>query len=118
MKSIQCLAEEITKNLNHVTSYESTKILVMMDKLYRKPWTNHRLELNYYSVRYKAEDKTIFIYSKPYEYDDSFDFDTNDIMEFPVDFNVKINIKSNNEIFIEKLKNNIRSWFRLCVREI
>lgn len=110
MKSVQSLTVEITRNLNHISSFENTKVLVMMDKISRKPWANHRLELNYYSVRYKAEEKTIFIYSKPYEYDDSFDFDTNDIIEFPIDFNAKITTDSNRELFIEKLKNSIRSW--------
>ena len=118
MKPVRSLTEEIVNNLPYITSYECTKILVMVDRIYTKPWTNHKLELNYYSVRYNAKEKTIFIYSKCYEADDSFDFDCDDRMEFPVDFNLKINTHSKHEMIIEKLKNIIGRWFKLCINMI
>lgn len=112
MKLVQSLTEEIVNSLSGITNYEFTKILVMVDRIYTKPWTNHRLELNQYSIRYNTKEGIIFIYSKYYENDTIFDFDCDDTMEFPVNFNVKINTNSSYELLVENLKNTIINFIR------
>lgn len=94
MKSINQIATEISNNLVCVTNYEKTKLLVIIDRIVEKPYANHRMELNFYSIRYKAEDKNIYVYNKAYEFDDNFDFDYIDNIDFPTDFSVKIIVDS------------------------
>lgn len=104
MKNIHDMSSELISNLNHTTSYENTKILVLVSRIYDKPWSNHRLELTYYSIRYKTEDKSIYVYSKDYANDDNFDFDCLDIIEFPVNFNLKIHTDDKITSTINKIK--------------
>lgn len=94
MRSINQIATEISNNLVYVTNYEKTKLLVVVNRILEKPYTNHRVELNFYSIRYKADDKNIYVYNKVYEFDDNFDFDYIDNIEFPNDFSVKIIVDS------------------------
>lgn len=106
MKSIDQITNEIVNHAVFTTSYERTKIIVIVSRILDKPWMNHRLELNLYSIRYKASDKTIFVYGKTYEFDENYDFDYIDEIEFPTNFNVKIIVEKNTLIKI--LKFNIR----------
>lgn len=94
MKSINQLATEISNNLIYITNYEKTKLLVVINRIIERPNSNHRVELNFYSIRYKAEDKNIYVYNKVCEFDDNFDFDYIDNIEFPNDFSVKVIVDS------------------------
>lgn len=111
MKNVHVMTKEIISGLPYLTSFEETKILILVDRIYSKPWINHRLELICYSLKYKAEDKSIYVYSKEYDNNDNFDFDCSDIIEFPIDFNLKFhtddaftNIINKIKLFYNKIK--------------
>lgn len=121
MKSILTITNELYNKMSYVTSYEKTKLLVIVDKILNKPWTNHRMELNYYSLRYKAEDKKIYLYSKQYKFAEMYDFDDNVDMDFPTDFSVYINLDSKFEqevSMISRLINRISNIIFVHVKKI
>ena len=109
MKSINQLATEISNNLIYVTNYEKTKLIVVINRILERPNANHRVELNFYSIRYKAEDKNIYVYNKVYEFDDNFDFDYIDNIEFPNDFSVKVIVDSKWDVIKKSIILKIRS---------
>ena len=104
MKSIAQISSELNKNLSYITSYEKTKLLVVIDRILDKPYTNHRVDLNFYSIRYNTQDKTIYVYTKTQDFTDSFDFDCIDDIDFPIDFSVKISLNKSSKNFIQIMK--------------
>ena len=98
-----------------VCQYEKTKLLVAIDRILDKPYTNHRVDLNFYSIRYKTQDKTIYVYTKTQDFTDSFDFDCIDDIEFPIDFSVKISLNKSSENFIQSMKRHIKQTVEVCL---
>ncbi len=114
MKSIDQISSELNNNLSFITSYEKTKLLVAIDRVLDKPYTNHRVDLNFYSIRYKTQDKTIYVYTKIQDFTDSFDFDCIDDIEFPIDFNVKISLNKSSENIIKSVSNKLSKVIKVC----
>ncbi len=109
MRTVESLSAELNRKLSHITRFEKTKILVMVDRIITKSYTNHRLDLHHYSVRYKADEKMVYVYNKNKENaDDYVDYDYVDKIDFPEDFNIKITIDSTLELFIRSLKSTFR----------
>lgn len=104
MRTINSISSELNKKLCYITNYDRTRILVMVDRILTKPYVNHRMELSFYSIRYKSIDKTIYIYSKACDFNENFDFDGDEHMDFPNEFSVKIMVDNN----IKQLINNIK----------
>lgn len=105
MKSVYKMSEEITNKLTYISSLDRTKILVISSRIFDKPYTNHRLELNFYSIRYNAKEKTIFIYNKAeFDFDDSFDFDDYEATEIPVELSHRVETCDKIEFIISKIK--------------
>lgn len=114
MRAVNNIADEIINQMNFITGYEKTKLLVIVDRIVSKPWINHRADFNCYSIRYKSSDKRIYIYSKPYEYIEMFDFDYKDDNEFPTDFNVCITLDSK----LDQMLNNMKEVVRVCTKKL
>jgi hypothetical protein len=114
MRAVNNIVDEITTQMNFITGYEKTKLIVVVDRIISKPWINHRADFNCYSIRYKSSDKRIYIYSKPYEYIEMFDFDYKDDVEFSTDFNVCITLDSK----IEQILNNMKEVVHVCVKKL
>ena len=109
MRTVESLSAELNRKLSYITRFEKTKILVMVDRIITKSYTNHRLDLYHYSVRYKADEKMVYVYNKNKENtDDYVDYDYVDKIDFPEDFNIKITIDSTMELFIRSLKSTFR----------
>lgn len=115
MKSIEQLSSELNKNLSYTTSYEKTKLLVAIDRILDKPYTNHRVDLNFYSIRYKTQDKTIYVYTKAQDFTDSFDFDCIDDIDFPIDFSVKISLNKSSENLMQSMKRHVKQAVEVCL---
>lgn len=64
MKSMNKLYKELIKCLKYITRYEKTRVLVEVDRILTTPYRDHRVELIFYSIRYNARNKTIYIYVK------------------------------------------------------
>lgn len=116
MKSVDSITHELIKNMTVVTNFEKTKLLVIVDRIISKPNTNHRLELTCYSLRYKSIDKTIYMYSKPYENIDSFDYDYMGNIDFPNDFSVCITLDSKFERIINKIKECFKQYLKRLLK--
>ena len=114
MRAVNNIVDEIATRMNFITGYEKTKLIVIVDRIISKPWINHRADFNCYSIRYKSTDKRIYIYSKPYEYIEMFDFDYMDNIEFPTDFNVCITLDSK----LEHVIKNMREVVHECVKKL
>lgn len=115
MKTVSTVSNELNSKLSYITSYDRTKILILVDRVLSKPYSNHRLELNFYSIRYKAVDKQIYVYNKAYDFTDNFDYEGLDNFDFPNDFSIKITIDSYMEMVLRILKIKLRGLYNLCV---
>lgn len=115
MKTVESVSNELNKKLVHITNFEKTKILVMTDRIISKSYSNHRLELHYYSIRYNANEKMIYVYNKVEDKNEEYDYDYIDKIDFPEDFSIKITIDSTMELFVRSLKLNIGRLCSLCL---
>ena len=115
MKSVESVSNELSNKLVHITNFEKTKILVMTDRIISKSYSNHRLELHYYSIRYNANEKMIYVYNKVEDKNEDYDYGYIDKIDFPEDFSIKITIDSTMELFVRSLKLNIGRLCSLCL---
>ena len=115
MKSTRTLSHEISSKLNCITDFERTKLLVMSDRIITKPYTNHRLDLYHYSIRYKSNEKMIYVYNKSQSNVDYCDYDYVDKIDFPEDFTVKITIDNTLQLLIKTIKINFKKVGVLCL---
>lgn len=118
MRAVNNIVDEIATRMNFITGYEKTKLIVIVDRIISKPWINHRADFNCYSIRYKSTDKRIYIYSKPYEYIEMFDFDYMDNIEFPTNFNVCITLDSKLEHVIKNMREVVHECTKKLIKNI
>ncbi len=95
MKSVHELTDNLIKQMPYTTSLERTKLLVEIDKIIDKPYRDYRIELNEYSVRYKATHESIYIYSKRViDHDNLIEY-INDV-DIPEGYKIKVCLFKNN----------------------
>lgn len=116
MKSVNQISTELSNNLSSITSYDKTRILVLCSRIIDKPYTNHRLELNYYSIRYKASDKMVYVYGKNFGSDDNYDFDYVNEIEFPIDFSVKVIVEDKMSLILKLIRLKMRMLLKMGMK--
>lgn len=93
MKSIHELSNELIEHMPLTTSYDHTKILVFVSYIIDKPYRYHRLELKFYSIRYKAHDNIIYVYNKYFEMAEEVETDCMDEVDITDEYSAKIYIR-------------------------
>lgn len=89
MKTVHELTDKLFIQMPNITALERTKLLVEVDKIIDKPYRDYRLELNSYSVRYKAKEASIYIYNRNSLNRDELVEYINDV-DVPRDYKIKL----------------------------